>query len=96
VTTPGSLWSRKSVALLLLCLSGMTSCSSEVVVVARQISSDVTPTEQLPPSSSDAGLSQVPLVDEAAVRDASPREDADTSAEPVTDDDEPGRDFDED
>jgi hypothetical protein len=82
----------------MLCLSGLASCSREIVVVAREVSSDVAPIDALPPPGSDAGPAAVPVVGEPAVRDASADErppDADIS-EPVPDDDEPGRDFDND
>jgi hypothetical protein len=81
-----------------LCLSALASCSGDVIVVAREVSTDVAPIESLPPPSLDAGPSPV-LVIEPAVPDASAEEPAPDAAiddEPAPDDDEPGRDFDND
>jgi hypothetical protein len=78
---------------------GLASCSREVVVVARELSSDGAPSEPLRRPSADAGSMPDPVVGEPEPNDASvvePPPDAGTGEEPVSDDDEPRRDFDND
>jgi hypothetical protein len=97
VRTPGSVSPRIGVALL-LCSIGLASCSREVVVVARELSSDA-PSESLTRPGADAGSTPDPVVAEPVLNDASavePPPDAATREEPGTDDEEPRRDFDDD